>query len=113
MLAAADPANPYGASVPWPEHGAGRPARNAGAFVVLQAGRLAAYVERGGKRVVTFDGADLPGMAAALAELGTRRVRRLVVATVDGEPAAATPLGRHLLDAGFAASYRGLAHRRA
>jgi ATP-dependent Lhr-like helicase len=113
-LAAADPANPYGAAVAWPESPGGRPGRNAGAFVVLAAGRLAAYVERGGRRVLTFsaDEADLAAAAGSLAELGrTRRLRRPVVGTVDGEPAAATPLGRLLQEAGFVPSYRGLALR--
>jgi ATP-dependent Lhr-like helicase len=111
-LAAADPANPYGAALPWPEHPAGRPGRNAGAFVVLDRGRLAAYVERGGKKVLTFAGADPAAAARALTGLGTsRRIRRLVVATVDGQPAAETPVGRLLLESGFVASYRGLAQR--
>ena len=55
MLAACDPANPYGAALPWPErapteHGKGhQPGRKAGALVVLVDGSLALYVERGGR----------------------------------------------------------------
>ncbi len=110
MLAAADPANPYGATLPWPEHPVGRPARSAGAFVVLVDGALAAFVERGGRKVLTFR-ADLGPVAAALDDLALTRIRRMTVASIDGEPAAGTHLGSLLLDAGFVASYKGLAHR--
>jgi ATP-dependent Lhr-like helicase len=81
--------------------------------VVLAGGRLIAFVERGGRRVLTFsdDRADLAAAAAALADLGTRRIRRMTVATVDGDPADRTALGRLLLESGFAASYKGLARR--
>ena len=110
ILAAADPANPYGAALPWPDHDAGRPSRSAGAQVILIDGRLAAFVERDGRKVLTF--ADDPvAVAAALADLAERTGRRRVISTVDGEPAQQTPLGAALLTAGFVASYKGLAHR--
>ena len=55
VLAAGDPANPYGAALPWPDHpGAARPGRKAGALVVLMDGALLAYVERGGGSLLTF-----------------------------------------------------------
>ncbi len=58
-LAATDPANPYGAALPWPDHEGGhRPGRKAGAIVVLCDGELALYVERGGKTLLTFPSAD-------------------------------------------------------
>jgi ATP-dependent Lhr-like helicase len=53
-LAAADPAQPYGAALPWPES-AGRPARVAGAYVVLAAGEPAAFLERGARSLLTFE----------------------------------------------------------
>lgn len=51
VLAATDPANPYGAALPWPEQG---PTRSAGAMVVLIDGLLAAHITRGGKTMTTF-----------------------------------------------------------
>ena len=54
VVAASDPANVYGAAVPWPECGPAQPARREGAFVALDDGRLVAYVERGGRRVASF-----------------------------------------------------------
>lgn len=112
-LAAADPANPYGAALPWPESPGGRPSRSAGAYVVLDEGRLCAFVERGGHRLLTFEaGPEAPeAVARALAALA-RRTRRLSPGTVDGAPAEGTPLGRALLAAGFVPSYRGLVLRR-
>jgi len=108
-LAAADPANPFGASLPWPDHD-GRPSRSAGAFVVIWDGRLLAFVERGGRTVLSFseDLGHLEMAASALVSLGRRRMRRMVVSTVDGEPAGATPLGSALISAGFAEGYKGL-----
>ncbi|HAX82318.1 MAG TPA: DEAD/DEAH box helicase, partial [Actinobacteria bacterium] len=112
VLAAADPANPYGAAISWPEH-ASRPGRAAGAYVVLIDGRLTAFVDRGGRSVLTFteDPDAITASAAALTELARTRLRRMVVTTIDGADPAATALGRALLAAGFAASYRGLAAR--
>ncbi|MBU1227228.1 MAG: hypothetical protein KJ698_08470, partial [Actinobacteria bacterium] len=109
-LAAADPANPYGAALPWPEHGTGRPSRSAGARVVLVAGRLAAFVERGGRRVLTFTEADTAPVAAALADPAGGSGRQ-VITTIDGAPAHQTPLGAALLESGFVESYKGLTRR--
>ena len=61
-LAATDPANPYGAMLPWPPlpEGTGhRPGRKAGALVVLVDGALVLYVERGGKSMLAFGPADV------------------------------------------------------
>ncbi|MBB2890498.1 ATP-dependent helicase [Flexivirga oryzae] len=128
VLAAADPANPFGAALPWPkrddapvEH---RPSRRAGAMVVLADGEPALFVERGGRTVLTFtDAADqLQAAAAALAALvvlppdahGAPRLRGLTVESIDGEPALRTehPLARALLDAGFHTAPKGLRLRR-
>jgi ATP-dependent Lhr-like helicase len=109
VLAATDPANPYGAALPWPESERAQPSRAAGASVVLLGGALAAFVERGGRRVVTY-GDALEPVAAALADLGRRR-HRLLLTTVDGKPAAETSLGEALRAAGFATALRGLAWR--
>ena len=112
-LAAADPANAYGAAIPWPQHRSGRASRSAGAYVILCEGRLAAFVKRGGRTVLTFDDHDPSVVAAGLAELGRSRIPRLVVATIDGEAAASTAVGSALLGGGFTESYKGLASRRA
>jgi ATP-dependent Lhr-like helicase len=111
VLAAADPANPYGAALPWPEHPGGRASRSAGAAVVLLEGTLAAFVERGGRRILTFSGAEPARVAAAVASQERSGGRRRVITTVDGRPAHETPLGAALLEAGFAASYKGLVRR--
>ena len=73
LLAAADPAQPYGAALPWPRRGDDdrRPfQRAAGAHVVLVDGAAVLYVERGGKGLATFPAADDPERAGlALAAL--------------------------------------------
>jgi ATP-dependent helicase Lhr and Lhr-like helicase len=109
-LAATDPANPYGAALPWPEAPAGRPARAAGAYVVLLEGELAAFLERGSRRLVTFPAAapDPRWIDALVGLVEQRRVRRLVLTHVDGEPAAAAPLADELRRRGFTDGYRGL-----
>jgi ATP-dependent Lhr-like helicase len=109
VLAATDPAQPYGASLPWPESD-GRPARAAGAHVVLIDGALAAYLERGGHSVTTF-GVD--GWAVALQELVTRgRYRSLEIRKVDGRPVREVEAAVHQLhDAGFVDGYKGLVYR--
>jgi ATP-dependent Lhr-like helicase len=112
-LAAADPANPFGAALPWPDHPAGQPSRSAGAYVLLADGRLAVFVERGGRRLLTYldDPSALAGVAGAVAALARRR-RHLSPATVDGRPVETTPLGQALATAGFVPSYRGMVLRR-
>ena len=112
-LAAADPANPYGAALPWPESRFGQPSRSAGAHVVLLDGRLAAFVERGGRRLLDFveSPEDLEATAGALAGLA-RRLRRFSPATVNGRAIEGTALGRALAGAGFVPSYRGMILRR-
>ena len=54
ILAACDPANPYGAALPWPDREGHRPGRKAGALVALVNGRLVLYVERGGRTLLSF-----------------------------------------------------------
>ncbi|MGD9622765.1 MAG: ATP-dependent helicase [Mycolicibacterium sp.] len=118
-LAATDPANPFGAALPWPARDADgdsahRPGRKAGALVLIVDGELAWFVERGGRSLLSFT-TDLEisaAAAAALAELVTRqRVPGLLVERVDGaavlsdrNSAAAVALA----DAGFTWTPRGL-----
>ncbi|MDY5785137.1 DEAD/DEAH box helicase, partial [Corynebacterium sp.] len=89
VMAATDPANPYGAALAWPDQG---PTRSAGAIVVLIDGLLAAHVTRGGKTMTTFfdhfpdDVGDPLGMVvAALADaVALGRMRPLNVEKLDG-----------------------------
>ena len=126
-LAATDPANPYGAALPWPERttddaaaGAGgtghRPGRKAGALVVLVDGELVVYVERGGRTLLTFtdDGDALGSALGALATavrqgaLGRLTVERADGASILAGSDRAGALRRALEDAGFVITPRGL-----
>ena len=110
VLAATDPAQPYGAVLGWPE-GPGRPARQAGAFVILVGGELAAYLERGGRSLFTF-GIDADAWVDPLASLAKDgRLRKIELARIDGAPAGESPLADRLRAAGFADGYRGLTVR--
>jgi ATP-dependent Lhr-like helicase len=119
LLAAADPANPYGAALAWPRRGEAdrRPlARAAGAYVILVDGAAALYLERGGHSLQTLsaadDGATARAALAALRELVEGgRFRELVVTRVDGAPAASSSWRPLLEDCGFAAGYRGFVLR--
>ncbi|WP_369636118.1 ATP-dependent helicase [Nocardia sp. JMUB6875] len=113
-LAACDPANPYGAALPWPKaaaEGVGhRPGRKAGALVVLVEGELALYLERGGKTLLTFteDPAVRTAAATALAALvHDRRVDSLVIDRVNGESVHGNTFAGFLTDAGFAPTPKG------
>ena len=112
ILAAADPANPYGTIVQWPPMAEGRASRSAGAYVILHDGLPLVFLERGGKKAALLtDDADLhTTAAAALADIGRRR-RRMTLETIDGQPVATHPLNTLLRESGFAPSNRGLAFR--
>jgi ATP-dependent Lhr-like helicase len=112
VLAATDPAQPYGAALGWPES-AGRPARRAGAFVVLVEGAPAALLERGAKSLATFAGAfEHPHWADGLAELiKSGRLRKIEIGRVDGAPVRESPVADHLRAAGFVDGYKGLVLR--
>jgi ATP-dependent Lhr-like helicase len=109
ILSATDPANPYGAALPWPNDPATRLARAAGAYVAIVDGALAAYVGRGEREVSTFLPNEEPAhwsAARALADAiarwaeATGRVN-LGWSTVDGFPVARGPLTPFLFEAGF------------
>jgi ATP-dependent Lhr-like helicase len=121
VLAAADPANAYGAALSWPEPptGAGhKPGRKAGSLVVLVEGELTLYMERGGKTLLAWPaGPDTPApddprlrtaaealaAAARAGSLGTVTVER-----INGAQALTSPIGTLLEAAGFVATPRGL-----
>ena len=69
VLAAADPAQPYGAALPWPKRAGARAARVAGAHVVLLGGEAALFVERGGRSLVPLREPDEDWLRPALAAL--------------------------------------------
>jgi ATP-dependent Lhr-like helicase len=101
VIASNDPANPFGAAVPWPE-APRKLARAAGTWIVLVGGRPALYVERGGRGLVVIDGEVLePGIAALASLVRDGRVKRLAVERVDGEPVAGTEAERLLVGHGF------------
>lgn len=112
VLAACDPANPYGAALPWPEREGHRPGRKAGALVVLVSGRLVFYVERGGKTLLTFsDGPELLGPAAtALARsVNQGLLGKLTVERADGEHVFESgQVSAALQQAGFRMTPQGL-----
>lgn len=119
-LAATDPANPYGAALPWPAAARGddesaghRPGRKAGALVVLVDGALVLYVERGGRTLLTWT--DEPSLLEPAAEALSTAVRRgslgqLTVEKADGTAllGSGSPLRDALAAAGFVATPRGL-----
>ena len=121
VLAVTDPAQPYGASLSWPrppaqhddpdgpEDGSSRkgrrPSRVAGAYVVLRNGEPMIYVERGGKgllRLARFEGDQFAAALAAIVEaVGARRLPRLGIERIDGEPAIGHDAEQELVEAGF------------
>ncbi|XAS64521.1 crosslink repair DNA glycosylase YcaQ family protein [Micrococcaceae bacterium Sec5.8] len=115
-LAATDPANPYGAALPWPalnvEAGTGhRPGRKAGALVVLVDGALVLYVERGGKTLLAFseDTEVLAAAGAALVGVVTRgAVDKLIMEKVNGHGILDTPVAAALAHAGAYSTPKGL-----
>jgi ATP-dependent Lhr-like helicase len=120
VLAAADPAQPYGAALPWPatvgdlRH---RPGRKAGALVVLVDGELVLYVERGGKSLLTWtESTDALQRAADALALAVREgaLGRLTVERTDGSQVLGSghPVADALARAGFHATPRGLRLRR-
>jgi ATP-dependent Lhr-like helicase len=130
VLAAADPAQPYGAALPWPKRsedgGTGeagtasnaasqakpraRAARVSGAHVVLLGGEAALFVERGGRSLVPLRDPDEEWLREALAALvehvKRRGVKRLAVERFDGRPVAETEIMPLLLEFGFVAGPR-------
>jgi ATP-dependent Lhr-like helicase len=133
VLAASDPANPYGAALPWPDRvvdtaepgtvaSGHRAGRKAGALVVLVSGELALYVERGGRTLLSYldDPDALQAAAKALADavhsgaLGTLSVERAdgesvyASSSMGGAPGSGQALRDALTTAGFRATPRGL-----
>ena len=111
MLAAADPAQPYGAALPWPKRAGARAARVAGAHVVLLGGEAALYVERGGRSLVPLrepeDGlASRQRSPRSSPTCSAAAAKRLAVERFDGEPVTDTAAMPLLVEAGFLAGPR-------
>jgi ATP-dependent helicase Lhr and Lhr-like helicase len=117
VLAATDPAQPYGAALKWPRDesapgGARSPARQAGAHVVLSGAEPVLYVERGGKGIQVLvaesDERLGPAIEALTDAVARGRIRRLAVEKVNGEPVMGSSWEERLLEAGFRAGPRKL-----
>ncbi len=114
VLAAADPAQPFGAALDWPAPAGDtrhRPGRKAGALVVLVGGEAVLYVERGGKSLLSFTDDDSVLRVAANALAGAVKqgwLAQLAVRRADGEGALGSQLAGILTDAGFRATPQGL-----
>jgi ATP-dependent Lhr-like helicase len=108
VLAAVDPAQPYGAALAWPTRASDegrRPARVAGAYVVLSGGQPVLYVERGGRGLQTLvDAGDSriePSLVALVEQVRAGRLKRIALEKVDGDSAIDSPLGTLLIALGF------------
>ncbi len=114
ILAATDPAQPYGAALPWPEvlgETRHRPGRKAGALVALVGGVPTLYLERGGRSLLTFtdETSALRAAAEGLADLVKRgRLGQLAVQRTDGESAHSSAIAEILTEAGFRPTPQGL-----
>jgi ATP-dependent helicase Lhr and Lhr-like helicase len=111
VLAAVDPAQPYGAALPWPQpqgRDSGsrrRPARVAGAYVALAGGEPIVYLERGGRALQTLvatGDSRLPGALGALVDhVRSGAIKRVALEKVDGESAMTSALAPILVELGF------------
>ena len=110
VLAAADPAQPYGAALPWPRRAGARAARVAGAYLVSLGGEPVLYVERGGRSLVPLRDPEEAwlrhAIAALVAHVRANGVKRLAVERFDGEPVVETDAMPLLVAAGFLAGPR-------
>ncbi len=109
VLAATDPAQPYGAALPWPRRAedSRRPARVRGAYVVLAGAEPVLYVEKGGRGIATLVEPGDPRLYAAFAALAdfvtAGRGRKLSLERVDGEPVVGSRHEPVLIELGFRA----------
>jgi ATP-dependent helicase Lhr and Lhr-like helicase len=114
VLAAVDPAQPYGAALPWPkrEGESRRPQRVAGAYVVLAGDEPVLYLERSGKGVLTLvepgDPRVRPAFEALAEQVRGGRIRRISLERIDGEQVVGGPFGELLIELGFRQSPRAL-----
>ena len=113
VLAATDPANPYGASLPWPKlEGGRRPGRTPGAHLLLQDGEPVVFLERGGRgilRLKPIEGKELEAAMRALADaVSAGRLKKLAIEKLDGQPVIGSGHEEVLIGAGFSRGPRKL-----
>jgi ATP-dependent Lhr-like helicase len=113
VLAATDPANPYGASLPWPKlEGGRRPGRTPGAHLLLRDGDPVVFLERGGRGIVRLKpivGEELEGaMRALAAAVSSGQLAKLAVEKLDGEAVIGSGHEEALIGAGFSRGPRKL-----
>jgi ATP-dependent Lhr-like helicase len=110
VLAAADPAQPYGAAVPWPRRAGARAARIAGAWVVLLGGEAVLFVERGGRSLVPLREPHphwlRPALTALVSHVRSGGAKRLAVERFDGVPVVESEAMELLVESGFLAGPR-------
>jgi ATP-dependent Lhr-like helicase len=104
VLAATDPANPFGSVLPWPDTD-GRPMRTAGARVAIESGELLAWMDAAGRKVCVFT-TDTPRTGAAVEALATSH-GRVSIAHVGTESVHEHVLAPELLERGFNSGYKG------
>ena len=115
-LAATDPANPYGALLPWPDRGdqpGAGPRRSAGATVVLADGQPVLFIDKGGRSLLTFPAASeerllLPALAALSSLRRSDRKRLVRIERVDGEGVRQSSLKEAMGRVGFVEDHRGM-----
>ncbi|HEY5619313.1 MAG TPA: DEAD/DEAH box helicase [Vicinamibacterales bacterium] len=122
LLAATDPANPYGAVVKWPipatagmEHDSGRgPTRSPGARVILVDGFPAGYLRRNERELLLFGPDDEPRrlqvtheVSRALRHLGVA-LRGMLIEKINGQSALDHPASRLFVEVGFTRTALGL-----
>ncbi len=113
VLAATDPANPYGASLPWPKlEGGRRPGRTPGAHLLLRDGEPVVFVERGGRgllRLIRMEGGELEAAMQALADaVSAGHLPKLAIEKLDGEAVIGSGHEEALIGAGFSRGPRKL-----
>jgi ATP-dependent Lhr-like helicase len=109
VLAVTDPANPYGATLPWPKRegddSGRRPSRVPGAYVVTLDAEPVLYVERGGKALLALrdpqDGWLRPALEALADAVRRGHIPRLGLERFDGEPVVGSEIGALLIELGF------------
>lgn len=107
ILASTDPANPYGATLPWPkQESRRRPSRTPGSFLLMRAGAPLLFLEKGGKGILRLtpgiDGAELTGLLGTFVEAAeSGMIPPLRIERIDGEPLIGSDFEPLLLAAGF------------
>ncbi len=113
LLAATDPANPYGASLPWPKlNGGRRPGRTPGAHLLLRDGEPVVFLERGGRgilRLQPLEGEELEAAMQSLADaVSAGQLKKLAIEKLDGEAVIGSGHEEALIGAGFSRGPRKL-----